>query len=424
MKKIVLLGPGPQFKGGIANYNTSLARALERTGKCDVHIVSWTHQYPAFIPRDFIDRKSKTNQLAGTTIKVDSLLNYNNPFSWYKTIRFIKKLNPDAVIIQWSISLQGLPIGVIVNQLKRAGIRVGLELHNVKQKENSAIDKMFTIMGIRNVDFYISHGMLTIRELQQIFPKQRYDIVSPSMQSSGKGKLILELYHPVYDMFKPDPAFDIEALKKKLGLRKHVFLFFGFIRKYKGLHYAIRAFAQLAAKRNDVSLLIVGESFWHTLDKTKLSSRIKSFVFSIVKGIFLPSRQDERSYKPLDLINDYNISDQVVVVNEFVPNEEVHRYFQVSDYLLLFYTYSTPSGVESIAYNFNVPILATNVGNFPDTIHYGYNGYLAEADNIFSMAEIMQKAIEHPIDRGNVQKSASEMSWDNYANAIVDKILI
>ena len=59
MKTVVAFGPGPRFKGGIANYNTSLAKALSRKEDVKVHIVSWTQQYPAIIPRDFIDRKSK-----------------------------------------------------------------------------------------------------------------------------------------------------------------------------------------------------------------------------------------------------------------------------------------------------------------------------------------------------------------------------
>ena len=79
MKRIVTFGPGPRFKGGIANYNTSLAKALDRRDDTEVHIVSWTQQYPAIIPRDFIDRKSKSDQLAGTQIKVHYLLNYNRP---------------------------------------------------------------------------------------------------------------------------------------------------------------------------------------------------------------------------------------------------------------------------------------------------------------------------------------------------------
>ncbi len=73
---IVCFGPGPMFKGGIANYNTSLARAFDKIADTEVHIVSWTQQYPAIIPRDFIDRKSKVNQLEGTNIKVHYIFQF------------------------------------------------------------------------------------------------------------------------------------------------------------------------------------------------------------------------------------------------------------------------------------------------------------------------------------------------------------
>jgi glycosyltransferase involved in cell wall biosynthesis len=109
-------------------------------------------------------------------------------------------------------------------------------------------------------------------------------------------------------------------------------------------------------------------------------------------------------------------------VNEFVPNEDVHRYFQVSDALLLFYTYSTPSGVESVAYNFNLPIMATRVGNFPDTIKEGITGYIAEADDIYSMAGVMEKAIDKPINRKNISDYASGITWERYAGAIVNAL--
>jgi hypothetical protein len=73
MEKIVCFGAGPVFKGGLANYNTSLAKALDEKKDVEVHIVSWTQQYPSIIPRDFIDRKSKTDLLQGTNIKCITL---------------------------------------------------------------------------------------------------------------------------------------------------------------------------------------------------------------------------------------------------------------------------------------------------------------------------------------------------------------
>ena len=204
-----------------------------------------------------------------------------------------------------------------------------------------------------------------------------------------------------------------------MKLNKHVFLFFGFIRKYKGLHNVIEAFAKVAGQRKDVSLLIVGESFWNTLDSKKLSTRIKNATFGLAKKIFLKKQDDEKDYDPLALIDELKVSDKTFVNNDFVPNEEVHKYFQVSDAIMLFYLTATPSGIESIAYNFNMPMLTTNVGHFPETIKDGYNGYLAIPDNTDSMAEIMIKSIESPIDRQHVAETSKDMSWANYANEIL-----
>jgi glycosyltransferase involved in cell wall biosynthesis len=219
-------------------------------------------------------------------------------------------------------------------------------------------------------------------------------------------------------MFKPNPNFNLEEEKAKLGLKKHVLLFFGFIRKYKGLHQTIEAFKLLTEKRDDVSLLIVGESFWNTLDQNKISTRIKNVLFKTAKSIFLKNSDNEQNYKPLELLDQLNLKDSVYVMNEFVPNEDVHRYFQLSDAILLYYLTATPSGVESISYNFKLPVLATKVGHFPETIIHGYNGYLAEDQDIQSMAAEMNRMIEHPINRDNVAETASKLSWENYAKAI------
>ena len=181
----------------------------------------------------------------------------------------------------------------------------------------------------------------------------------------------------------------------------------------------IEAFSKVAQQRDDVSLLIVGESFWNTLDSNKLSTRIKNATFGLTKKIFLKKQDDEKDYNPLALIDGLKVSDKVFVNNDFVPNEEVHKYFQVSDAIMLFYLTATPSGIESIAYNFNMPMLATNVGHFPETIKDGYNGYLAVPGDTDSMAEAMIKSIETPINRRHVAATSKDMSWVNYANEIL-----
>ncbi len=420
MKKIVCFGPGPKFKGGIANYNTSLAKAFDQIEDCEVHIVSWTQQYPAIIPRDFIDRKSRTDQLEGTNIKVHYMTNFNKPSTWRSTFRLIRDLKPDMVIFQWAIALQGIPLGNIARKLKKhTNIEVIFDLHFVIQKENSKTDNYLTSRGIKHADTYVVHALKTFNELKQLFPKASLMLQENGRSNDKTAKTVIKLYHPVYNMFKPDPELDIEKVKSEMKLNKHVFLFFGFIRKYKGLHNAIEAFAKVLEKRKDVSLIIAGEAFWNTLDTKKFSTRLKKFMFGIAKALFLKKSDDEQNYRPLDAIDKHGISEYVYQHIDFIPNEDVHKYFQVSDAVVLFYEYATPSGVESIGYNFKMPLLATNVGHFPETVKDGYNGYLAEPDNIESMAQAMMKAIENPIPRNNVADTAKNMSWDNYAKAIL-----
>ncbi len=418
--RIVCFGPGPVFKGGISNYNTSLAKAFDKAG-VESHIVSWTQQYPAIIPRDFKDKTSKTDLLAGTNIKVQYITNYNNPLTWNETYRYIVSLKPDKVIFQWSIALQGLPLASIAKKLqKHQDIEVIFDLHFVIQKEHSGLDKFLTKCALKYADTFIAHAYKTVDELKEVFPKKEFSVSEKGERISNSTNVI-KLYHPVYDLFKPDPNFDVEKYKRENSLNKTVFFYFGFIRKYKGLHNAIKAFHQLSLQKDDVSFLICGESFWNTLDNSKFSTKVKNILFGVAKKVFLKKQDNEKDYNPLQLVDDLGITDKVMIVNEYVPNEDVHKYFQVADCGVLFYEYATPSGVESLNYNFKLPILATRVGHFPETIKDGFNGYLAEPDDIDSMTNVMLKFLQNPINRSNVVESAKDMSWENYAKAIMAK---
>jgi len=414
-KRIVCFGPGPVFKGGISNYNTSLAKALDAQGH-EVHIVSWTQQYPAIIPRDFIDRKSTKSLIEGTGIQVHYLTNYNNPLSWLETVEHIRRLAPDQIIFQWAIALQGLPIGWMVRKLKKSSsTEIIFDCHLVIQKEASSIDRTLTHYGLKVADTYVVHAYKTAEELRALFPERTFHLNETGERNQNT---ILKLYHPVYDMFKEEESFNKEAIKKEMGLNTHVFLYFGFIRKYKGLHQVIESFAEALKVRQDISLLIVGESFWNTLDENKWSTKLKRLLFDSAKKLVLRNQDNEQAYQPLDLIAQLGIEKYVYVCNDFVPNEDVHRYFQVSDHLMLYYLTATPSGVESIGYNFKIPALATRVGHFPETIQDGYNGYLAESGNIEDMAKVMLKAIEKPIARAHVAETAKLLSWERYAEVI------
>ena len=427
--KVICFGPGPKFKGGLADYNTALAKSLVAQDHTEVEIVSWSQQYPSIIPRDFIDKSSKLDFLKDTNIKVQYLLNYNNPFTWIQTADYIINSQPQIVIVQWSIALQGLPLGFMVERIRsKTNIEVLFDLHFVIQKEGSILDKPFSKFALSKASGYITHAYKTVEELKTLFPKHNFEvnesgerILSNDINTKKRtaSKPVIKMYHPIYDLYAPDENFDIRNFKIENNLRENVFLFFGFIRKYKGLHYAIEAFAQLAKERDDISLLICGESFWNTQDNSKWQVRLKKSLFNTAKRLFLKKNESEENYNPLALIEKYKIQDKVVVFNTFIPNEDVHKYFQVSDYVVLFYEYATPSGIESLSYNFKKPLLATSVGHFPETIEDGVNGYLAKADDIDSMVEIMDKALKYPLNPENVEKKTKEMSWSNYAKRIL-----
>lgn len=417
--KIVCFGPGPKFKGGISNYNTSLAKAMDQTPDVETHIVSWTNQYPSIFPRDTVDRTSKTDLLEGTDIQIKYITDYNKPNTWRQTADYIIELNPDKVIFQWSIALQGLPVSSIAKRIKaKSKAEVIFDLHFVVQKEGSSIDGYFSRLALKHADTFITHAYKTVNELKDLFPRQDFDVNETGVRSASN-TTVIKLYHPIYDLFKLDPEFNIEAFKKEHELKEHVFLFFGFIRKYKGLHHAIRAFKKVSDKRDDVSMLICGESFWHTLKQDSLTTKVKQTLFGIASKVLRKGAEDEKNYRPLALLDELELKDKVILVNKFVPNEEVPQYFQVSDAVLLFYEYATPSGIESLSYNFKKPLIATKVGHFPETIEHGDNGYLAEAENVDSMAEMMELFISQPIDPENVAKRTSKMSWENYAKAIL-----
>jgi len=425
MPHIICFGPGPKFKGGIAQYNTALARSLKDEG-AQVTIVSWTQQYPAIIPREFVDKTSRSNFLEGYDIPVKYLTNWNDPRTWSATAKAIAALVPDKVIIQWYNPTQGIPLNTIAKYLrKHTKAEILFDLHFVAAKEQSTLDARLTRMALRHGHSFIVHAYKTADELQALFGEEDLSISldgtrAISQQPAANGqRTILKLYHPIYTLFKPDPAFDKEAWKAQHGLKKHVFLFFGFIRKYKGLHYCIEAFAELAKQRDDVSLMIVGERFWQTVDQSKLSTKLKNALFGAVKKLFLKKADDERDYDPLAMIEQLGLKDRTLVVDRFIPNEEVPPYFQAADTIVLFYETATPSGVESLSYNFKLPAVATRVGHFPETITDGFNGYMAEPKNIPDMVRVMNASIEQPIPRENVVEATKNMSWANYAKAIL-----
>jgi glycosyltransferase involved in cell wall biosynthesis len=124
-----------------------------------------------------------------------------------------------------------------------------------------------------------------------------------------------------------------------------VLLFFGYIRKYKGLDIALQAMPHILKNVPNAKLLIVGECY-----------------------------DDWAEYQKI--IDDNKLQNYVEVVNDYVPNEAVEKYFNISDLVLLPYRTATQSGILNIAYGFNKPVIANHVGGFAEFILEGKTGML------------------------------------------------
>ena len=164
--------------------------------------------------------------------------------------------------------------------------------------------------------------------------------------------------------------------------------------------------------------MICGELFWNTLPDG-FAAKAKSVIFGAAKKVFLNSTESEQQYNPLPMIEELDLTDKTLVVSEFIPNEDVNKYFQAADSVVLFYSRATPSGIESLSYNFNVPILATRVGHFPETIQEGKNGYMVRENTVEEMAATMIRSLEEPIPPANVDAFKDNLSWKRYAEAIL-----
>jgi glycosyltransferase involved in cell wall biosynthesis len=166
--------------------------------------------------------------------------------------------------------------------------------------------------------------------------------------------------HPPYNMFSHTPMPQAEA-RARLGLyaSERVLLFFGFVRRYKGLRYLLDAMA-LVHQAIPVRLLVVGE-FW----------------------------EDERPYR--EQVRQLGLQDAITFYNSYVPNDEVAVYFSAADAVVLPYLEATQSGIAQVALGFEKPMIATAVGGMGDVVQPEQMGLLVPpADSAALAAAIVR----------------------------------
>ncbi len=367
---IVIIGPAYPYRGGIALFNERLAKAFQGNNHT-VEIVTFKLQYPSIF---FPGKTQFSDDLPPLNLKITQQINSINPFNWIKVGLRIKKQQPDLVIFSYWMPFMAPCFGTIASILKnnKRSKTIGL-IHNIIPHEKRFGDSFLTTFFTKQNDGFI--------------------VLSGDVEKDLKtftNNPVLQTPHPLYDNFG-EPKSKEEA-KKLLNLNPdfNYILFFGIIRKYKGLDILLNAFADQRIKDKKLKLLVAGEFY-----------------------------EDDTDY--LKIINDFDLKDDVIITKTFIPNSEVVNYFCAADIVVQPYRHATQSGVTQIAYHFNKPMLVTNVGGLKEMVPHQLVGYVTQP-NVNAVADAIDdfysKNKEEFFIKG-IQQEKLKYNWQ----IMVDKTL-
>jgi glycosyltransferase involved in cell wall biosynthesis len=243
----------------------------------------------------------------------------------------IAKAKHDLVIIRFWIPFMGPCLGTIARRIRANGHSKVLVLaDNVVPHEARPADKWLTNYLLKSV-----HGALTLSSF--VTEQLRRFSAMP----------VRTLHHPLYDNFgEPQPAKEARQ-KLHLAAATPTLLFFGFIRKYKGLDLLLEALCRADLQARDWQLLIAGE--------------------------FYEKADEYRAWQENPLLKN-----RVHWYTQFIANSEVATYFSAADFVVQPYRSATQSGVTPLAYHFSKPMLVTEVGALPEMVPSGSVGEVAE----------------------------------------------
>jgi glycosyltransferase involved in cell wall biosynthesis len=361
--RICLMGPVPPFRGGIAKYCYSLAQELEK--RHELLLLSYQRQYPAFLygkkPQidPDIDREQITREFQRLSFSIDSA----SIVSWFETSREIIAFKPDLVILPWWVSYWAPMYLYLHHTLKSRGIRVVFLCINVFEHEASPFRNFLTRLLLKSADALIVHSAQELVEIRQL---------------NGSARCEMHLL----------PLFGYDPVVEQSTVPDFNILFFGFVRPYKGLETLLRALNIL--KNRAVTLTIAGE-FWN----------------------------DKAHY--LQLIEELGIGDRVTVIDRYLPDSEMAKFFSRADLVALPYLESRTSGIIATAYGFGKPVLATEVGGFREIVQDGSTGKIVPPNDPQAFAAGIGWFLEHgEIDfaKNIADFSRQKMSWASLVGQI------
>lgn len=311
--RLSIIGPAYPLRGGIAHHVYWLRREMAARGHA-VQVVSFRKLYPSLLFPGTSERDASGLKLdAGA----EAILAPLNPASWSRAARAVEAFAPDLVVVEWWQPFFAPLVGTLVRRFRRRGLRVLIECHNVLPHEGSPLDRLLTRFAFAAADEFIVHARSDEERLRQLAADRPVSL-------------------------SPLPAlseFEATSRGQRDGRR---LLFFGKVRRYKGLDVLLEAMPKVLA-RVDCELLVVGEFY-----------------------------EDVERYRRI--VRERDIERHVQIINRYVTNEEVAEFFARADVLVLPYTSASQSGVAQIALTNDLPVIASRAGGLCDGLTDGVDG--------------------------------------------------
>lgn len=318
--KVTLLSSVPPQKG-ITPYTLALAEALARQSEVGVELLGYRSLYPGFLYPGGDVEDATAGAKTPSSVTVSRVMNWWDPVSW---VRAGRGATGDVVHAQWWSYPLAPSYAVALAAAKRRGKRVVMTLHNVLPHERSVWKDFLNRAVIRFADHLIVHS------------KRMRDALLEEMRIAEPEVSVIP--HGVLKARGPRPG-RAEA-KERLGLAPDakVVLYFGHIRKYKGMRTLLDAFRTVASKAPSAHLVIAGQPW---VDWAPYKARIAAL----------------------------KLTDRVTTNLGFVAPADVAAYFGAADVVALPYShFEAQSGIGAMALAYERAILVSDVGGLPDVV--------------------------------------------------------
>jgi len=374
--KVIIIGPAWPLRGGLASFDQRLCRAFQEEGH-DCSIYSFSLQYPGFL---FPGTTQYSSDSPPQDIIIHSVINSINPINWLSVGKRIRRELPDLLIVRYWLPFMGPALGTILRRVKKnRTTRVVAITDNVLPHEKRPGDRMLTQYFLKSCDAFITMS----------------DAVMEDLRTFESRKPAARVIHPLYDNFgeiisSPEAR---QFLNQRKGWHlqdgERIILFFGFIRKYKGLDILLKAMAQPGIREAGVRLLVAGEFY-----------------------------EDRKIYQ--QLMQELQISDLLILNTDFIPDAEVRYYVCAADAIVQPYRHATQSGVTPLAYHFEKPMIVSNVGSFAEHVQHEETGLVTEPEPA-SLAQAILRFYElgGEFFIPHLRSEKKKYSWKNLVNTIL-----